>query len=97
EAINLLALQKDKHQVVFVNELSPELVLRGDSQRLIQVFINLLSNSRDASPPDSHVTVTGSTEQGFVTVAVTDEGAGIPTEIRDRVFEPFFTTKDPGD
>ena len=97
EAINLLALQKDKHQVIFDNELAPELVIRGDSQRLIQVLINLLSNSRDASPPDSHVTVTGSAERGCVTVAVTDEGAGIPPEIRDRVFEPFFTTKDPGD
>src|SRR5690606_13584749 len=44
EAINLLSLQKDRNQVVFINDISADAVIPGDVQRMIQVFINLLSN-----------------------------------------------------
>lgn len=59
EAIHLLLLQKDRIQVNYHNELSGDFVVRGDSQRLIQVFINLLSNARDASPSEGNITVSG--------------------------------------
>ena len=36
-------------------------------------------------------------EPGAVTVAVTDNGPGIPEEIQSRIFKPFFTTKDVGE
>jgi signal transduction histidine kinase len=36
-------------------------------------------------------------EDGLVTVAIADDGPGIPTEIQHRIFEPFFTTKDVGE
>lgn len=35
-------------------------------------------------------------ETDFVQIAVSDEGQGVPPEIRDRIFEPFFSTKSPG-
>lgn len=97
EAINLLALQREKHNVHFINRLDPNLRALGDVQRLIQVFINLLSNARDASPADSDVIIDGTEGDNSVTFSVTDEGPGIPPENIDRIFEPFFTTKDPGE
>lgn len=100
EAINLLRLQKEKHEINFINELPVELNVLGDSQRLIQIFVNLLSNARDASPKDSNVTVSGREIEGpgqLLEIEVTDEGSGIPPEIQDRVIEPFFTTKEPGE
>ena len=97
EAINLLKLQKEKGEIHFVNELPENLILRGDSQRLIQVFVNLLSNARDASPEGTKVEVAGHQTGKFATVSITDEGPGIPEEIQERVFEPFFTTKEPGE
>lgn len=36
-------------------------------------------------------------EEGKVTVTVSDNGAGIPDEVRDKIFEPFFTTKEVGE
>lgn len=97
EAINLLSLQKEKNSVVFVNRIPEDLRLVADSQRLIQVFINLLSNSRDASPPDGKILVDGSADGNCARLTVTDFGTGIPIESQDRIFEPFFTTKDPGE
>lgn len=97
EAIQLLSLQKEKTQVLFQNLLPDNLMVQADSQRLIQVFINLLSNARDASPADTSVVVEGELQDDTVLVTVTDEGSGIPPEHQSRVLEPFFTSKDPGE
>lgn len=97
EAIDLLSLQKEKNQVNFVNEIPETLMVTGDSQRLIQVFVNLLSNSRDASPLFGDVIVAGHANGQCVEITVTDFGVGIPQELQDRIFEPFFTTKEPGE
>lgn len=97
EAINLLNLQRDKNQVVYENRLDSSLRIHGDSQRVIQIFVNLLSNSRDASPTDSTVRIEGKKQKKEITFSVEDEGPGIPSDIADRIFEPFFTTKEPGE
>ncbi len=97
EAIALLSLQKEKNQVNFVNDIPEDLTAAGDSQRIIQVFVNLLSNSRDASPLYGDVIAGGHTERNKAVMTVTDFGSGIPQELQDRIFEPFFTTKEAGE
>ncbi|MBD2099415.1 GAF domain-containing sensor histidine kinase [Leptolyngbya sp. FACHB-261] len=66
-----------------------------------QVFMNLLSNALDASVDagaDSvELTVTTLwSEPDWVSIAIRDNGPGIPAAIRDRIFDPFFTTKEVG-
>jgi signal transduction histidine kinase len=97
EAIQLLSLQLDKHEVIFDNQIEEEAVVPGDTQRLIQVFVNLLSNARDASPANGRITLSSAIERRFVTVSVTDEGPGISEDLQARIIEPFFTTKEPGE
>ena len=97
EAIHLLSLQKDKTAVQFCNLIDRHLTLRGDTQRLIQVFVNLLSNARDASPEGGKITVAAHPEDDHIVVTVTDEGKGIEPQQLDRILEPFFTTKEPGE
>ncbi len=97
EAINLLMLQKDKHDMHFENALTDDLWVHGDSQRIIQIFINLLSNSRDASPLNSIIRIEGVVQGNQVEFSVIDEGPGIPADLMDQIFEPFFTTKEPGE
>lgn len=97
EACDLLGLQKEHKQVHFNNQIGEGALAPGDNQRLIQVFINLLSNARDASPADSEVTLNATLAQNTVTISVTDEGSGIAPEHVERILEPFFTTKDPGE
>jgi signal transduction histidine kinase len=70
--------------------------VRGVGAELNQVWANLIDNALDAAPHSGHVGVTARCEHGAVVVRVTDDGPGIPREVRDRIFDPFFTTKDVG-
>jgi len=71
----------------------------GSSNRLEEVFVNLLSNAIDASSQGGQIyivsTISGG-QQKELQVFVSDAGEGIPQENLDRIFEPFFTTKPPG-
>ena len=97
EAVQLLSLQRDKTQVTFENRVPTDLMALGDNQRLIQVFINLLSNARDASPDGGNIEIDGYLRAGLACVSVTDNGPGISAAHRERILEPFFTTKEPGE
>lgn len=96
EAISLLSLSRDNRGIRFVNHCNPDLWVAGDSQKLTQVIINLLSNAQDASSDDSVVTISTSAEEHSITLEITDDGSGIPDHLRDRLFEPFCTTKEVG-
>lgn len=64
--------------------------------QLNQVFLNLLTNAAYAIDGAGRITIRTRLEEGSVTIAVEDDGCGIPPENLERVFEPFFTTKDVG-
>ncbi|MEZ4485474.1 MAG: HAMP domain-containing sensor histidine kinase [Syntrophotaleaceae bacterium] len=64
--------------------------------RLLQVFINLLANARDASPEQGKIMLAaGDTAKG-VWLSIADEGTGIAEEHLPHIFDPFYTTKAPG-
>ena len=67
-----------------------------DSQRLQQVWINLLLNARDAMGGVGTVHLTAERDCSQSVVVVSDEGPGIPATQLAKIFEPFYTTKDPG-
>ncbi|MBI5178300.1 MAG: PAS domain S-box protein [Nitrospinae bacterium] len=70
----------------------------ADEDKLAQVFLNLLTNARDALRAKNGGIIVVSTarvgDEALITVA--DNGTGIPPEVIEKVFDPFFTTKDPG-
>ena len=96
EAVHLLSLNRQGPEVIYVNLCSPEHVVAGDSQRLVQVLINLLGNARDASSNADTITISTQQNEHQVLLHVEDQGSGIDKAIMDRLFEPFFTTKQPG-
>jgi polar amino acid transport system substrate-binding protein len=70
--------------------------IRGDSQRLEQVVVNLILNAAQALPgPDKGIWITTSyqPESKSVCIQVRDEGIGIPVDHIRRLTDPFFTTK----
>lgn len=96
EAIDLLSLNKEVTQVQFNNLSAAEHCIKGDQQRLTQVFINLLSNARDAMEKGGEVKVISHEKDHTIVIDVEDNGSGIPAEVLKRIYEPFVTTKDPG-
>lgn len=67
-----------------------------DAHQMQQVFLNLLRNALDASPPGTEIAVRFLVADQYLTFELRDEGDGIPEENRGRVFEVFFTTKPVG-
>jgi signal transduction histidine kinase len=71
--------------------------VRGMSQELQQVFLNLIVNAAQAIPVGGRIRVSTRTEGGDAVVRVQDDGPGIPEDVIDRIFDPFFTTKPVGE
>ncbi len=68
----------------------------GDHQNLEQLFLNLLMNAHEATPPGGTLSIAVTREAEHVTVSVGDTGPGIAPELLEKIFEPFFTTKQRG-
>ena len=82
-----------------VKSTDEDVTVHGDSRRLQQVWLNLLTNARDAVmslPEDSRWVRLIVLRRGDRVVGrVEDGGLGVAPEVRSQLFDPFFTTKDP--
>lgn len=96
EAVHLLSLDREAKPVSFANNCDRELLVLADSQKLLQVFVNLLGNARDACSEYGAVAINAQSDEQEVVIEVEDDGCGIPANLQSQVFEPFYTTKDPG-
>ena len=97
-AVDLLSSQGLFKKVNLNTNLSDyPLPIRADQSQMLQVFVNLLLNSKDAMNDEGTIEIsTNLTDQGIVTATVKDNGSGIEKENLDKIFDPFFTTKEPG-
>ena len=73
-------------------------VVMGNAIQLEQVFLNLLTNARDALSEAERrvIAVTLRVKGAIATISFRDTGPGIPCGLEGRLFDPFFTTKDVG-
>lgn len=102
ETLTLCARQMELKHIKIERVLGEALpMVNADFQQLMQVFLNILTNARDAMPDGGVITITTSLSRDAsgretVSAAVADTGPGIPQELLGRVFDPFFTTKPVG-
>jgi len=88
-----------------------ELIVMADSGQIEQVLMNLATNARDSMPEGGLLSIKTEKidideefikehgfgkEGGYALIAITDTGAGMDRETREKIFEPFFTTKEVG-
>jgi two-component system, sensor histidine kinase PhcS len=91
-----------KDEVQIEQELSPNLRIWANKNKLIHVLANLLQNSHDALKSKTFtdqrptIRITGQAKNGVAILTVRDNGPGIPEAHLQKIFDPFFTTKDVG-
>jgi C4-dicarboxylate-specific signal transduction histidine kinase len=75
-----------------------ELIVLGNAIQLEQVFVNLLTNARDAleEAPEKTIRIATASDGKEIRIAFADTGCGIAADIEQRIFDPFFTTKEVG-
>jgi signal transduction histidine kinase len=95
--VRLARVQPRFRQVEVQADVPAGLAALADEHQLTQVLLNLLLNAADAMRGGGRVTITGTTGQGEVELAVADAGPGVAPEHLPRLFDPFFTTKEPGE
>ncbi|NND89251.1 MAG: histidine kinase [Granulosicoccus sp.] len=96
EALRLVTLSPDTRRLFFDISMPDSVLVLGDGNLLMQVFVNLINNACDASPDGATVSVHGTIQEDTLVVETIDEGSGIEPAVREQIFEPFFTTKPVG-
>ena len=93
-SINLVSPLAAKKSITLSNEVyANTVILFADRSQLMQALVNVLINAVHASPDQGTVSVHATQRRKQIGLRVTDQGPGMPQEIRSKVFDPFFTTK----
>ena len=87
--------------IEMVIDLTEGLEVRAQVTEIRQVFVNLVKNAVESVRDEHHgggglVRVATGQALGQLWAVVSDNGVGIPEEVRRQVFDPFYTTKPPG-
>ena len=93
EAWSLVEIDERAGQARFVNRVEDGACVRGNPDRLIQVFVNLLRNSLHEIRPGGKIEVAAGRNADWVTATVEDDGPGIPDEVLPAIFEAFVTSR----
>lgn len=99
DAVVIVDHQLGIHHVNVKMELAASLPkILGNGNQIQQVFMNLMINAQQAmeGKPGNITISTKSPEPDTVEVRVTDDGPGMPGDVKARIFEPFYTTKPAG-
>ncbi len=75
---------------------SEPFLVDADPDQLHQVLFNLMTNAIQAMPEGGRIAVEAQCESGVDVLTVSDEGPGVPEELRTRIFEPLFSTRAKG-
>lgn len=92
----------DKRNIRLVETYAANLpLMAGSSDRLQQLFLNLINNSLDAMPNGGEIRISTATEGKAgkgqrIVVDFTDTGLGMTAEVMSHIFDPLYTTKDRG-
>ena len=86
----------EQHEVVV--KISDELpAVRVDERAVSEVVYTLVDNAAKYSPPGTKIRISAGVVDGMIEMAVEDEGAGVPVDLRERVFDKFFRATRDGD
>jgi signal transduction histidine kinase len=81
-----------KHtDIEFSTQLNCKAIVKIDRDKLRRALLNIAANAREALKGSGEIRLLTENENAYAVVKISDSGAGIPPEIRQRIFDPFFT------
>jgi signal transduction histidine kinase len=95
EAVSLAEKDASDKEVKVELDAPKNLQFAVDSESLKRALLNLLKNAIQAVAKGGRVRLSASTDGGL-SIAISDDGPGVPEEKREEIFAPFFTTKQKG-
>ncbi len=96
ESTLAIAMNEIKYKATVEKDFGTLPLLPCFPQQLNQVFLNILVNAAQAIEKKGEIKIKTRAEAGQVKITISDNGSGIPENIREKIFEPFFTTKEVG-
>lgn len=96
---SVMQLMKTETEGLKTSPISIHLQVIADKGQIEQVLINLIKNAREATLESLSPSIelsAGINSEGRTFIQVSDNGAGIPPDVLERIFIPFFTTKPSG-
>ncbi|MGA2596335.1 MAG: ATP-binding protein [Bryobacteraceae bacterium] len=82
--------------IVVETDLSGEAWIGGDRDLIQQAVLNVVVNAIEAMKGGGHLRIATNVVDGESNVTVTDDGPGIPNNVRDKIFNLYFSTKEQG-
>jgi PAS domain S-box-containing protein len=83
-------------RIQLLNNVSEEIAIRVDVDKIMRILLNLIKNAIDAMPEKGTLEISSSHTGDFIKIAFADTGTGIPKEVLPKIFVPLFTTKAQG-
>ncbi len=100
DALRMNAVALMRHEVEVVREFAEIPPITIDKHKVLQVLVNLIDNANyacdESGRTDKRMTVRVANSEGRVTIAIIDNGVGIPAENLNRIFNHGFTTRKDG-
>ena len=88
-ALRVVLGRANEKRLTLGSEIATGIHLNADRRALKQIALNLLSNAVKFTPDGGTVTVRGRTRAGYVTIAIEDNGIGIPKDALHKLGRPF--------
>ena len=90
EALDQCRTTADARKITLFFQESKDTYIQGDHDQLTMAINNLIENAINYSPAGTKVSVSTSAENGIISIAVSDQGIGIPEAEVERIFERFY-------
>lgn len=96
EAIRVMEYQLTTNKfITHVTKGPGEKLISADKDAILEIIVNLISNSIKYSRDRKEISICTDSEQGFISIVIEDKGIGIPSEDIHSIFNPYFRSNDP--